>query len=114
MTLRQLRPAIALCVVTLLLAVAAARAQTSGKIEGKVVDGDGKALAGVKVEASESATGVRTTTTDKSGRYRFLAVQPGDYKVAFTLDDHADVQKYGSVRLGATLTIDVKMFRVSG
>ena len=95
-------------------AAASARAQVSGKIEGTVVDGEGKALAGVKVEAAEAATGTRSTTTDKAGRYRFALVQPGEYKVTFTLPSHADVQKYGNVRLSGTLTINAKMFRVDG
>ena len=110
MTLRHLRPAIALCLV--LAAAASSRAQVaSNKIEGRVIDGDGKALANVKVEASESATGTRATTTDKGGRFRFVAVRPGDYKVTFNLEKYAEVVKYGNVRLSGTLTLDVKMFR---
>lgn len=112
MPLRGLRAAIAVC--AMVFAAAALQAQVShGKIEGTVVDGADEALAGVKVEAAESATGTRTTSTDKSGRYRFVGLQPGEYKVTFTLDKHHEVQKYGNLRLGGTLTINAKMFRLA-
>jgi hypothetical protein len=112
MTLRRLLAAIAVC--AMVFDAAALQAQvSSGKIEGTVVDGAGEALPGVKVEAVESATGTRTTSTDKSGRYRFVGLQPGDYKVTFTLASHHEVQKYGNLRLGGTLTINAKMFRIA-
>jgi hypothetical protein len=114
MTLRVVRAAISVCVLVLLFATAAARAQvSSSRIEGMVVDGDGKALPGVKVEASEDATGTKSATTDKSGRYRFIAVRPGEYKVRFNLESYAEVLKYGSVRLGGNLTINAKMFKTA-
>lgn len=113
MKFRKRRAAIVVCAIVLVSA--AVRAQVSAsKIDGTVVDEAGKGLAGVKVEASEAATGTRSTTTDKSGRYRFISMQPGEYKLTFTLDSHADVQKYGNVRLGGTLTINAKMFRIDG
>jgi hypothetical protein len=111
MTRRKVFAAAAVCVLVFEAAVIQAQVSSS-KIEGMVTDDAGKGLAGVKVEAAESATGTRTTSTDKSGRYRFIGVAPGEYKVAFTLGSHADVLKYGTLRLGATLTINVKMFRV--
>lgn len=112
MTLRKLLAVFAMWAVV--FAAAALRAQVShGKIEGTVVDGADEALAGVKVEVAESATGIRTTSTDKSGRYRFVGLQPGEYKVTFTLDKHHEVQKYGNLRLGGTLTINAKMFRLA-
>ena len=112
MTFRGLRASIAVCVMA--FAAAAVRAQVSGKIEGTVVDEAGKGLAGVKVEAAEPANGTRTTSTDKAGRYRFVGLRPGAYKVTFTLDSHADVQKNGNVRLDGTVTINAKMFRIAG
>lgn len=112
MRLRRLLAVIA--VWAMVFAAAALQAQVShGKIEGTVVDGGGEALAGVKVEAVESATGTRTTSTDKAGRYRFVRLQPGEYKVTFTLASHHEVLKYGNLRLGGTLTINAKMFRMA-
>ena len=107
----RLRFAIVPCVMV--FAALAVRAQVSGKIEGTVVDEAGKGLAGVKVEAAEPANGTRSTSTDKSGRYRFVSLRPGAYKVTFTLDSHADVQKNGNVRLDGTVTINAKMFRTA-
>jgi inosine/xanthosine triphosphate pyrophosphatase family protein len=112
MARRELRIAVAVCVLVIVASMATA--QVSGKIEGTVVDGDGKALTGVKVEAVESETGTKVMATDKSGRYRFLSVAPGDYKVTFTRDSFADVVRYGNVRLGGTLTLNVKMFPTGG
>jgi hypothetical protein len=111
MRFRELRAAIAVSVMV--FAAAAVRAQVSGKIEGTVVDEAGKEVAGVKVEASEPASGTRSTSTDKAGRYRFLGLRPGGYKVTFTLDSYAEVQKNGTVRLDGTVTINAKMFRTA-
>ena len=95
----------------LILTASLALAQVSGKIEGAVVDDDGKALAGVKVEATEAATGTRTVTTDKAGRYRFLGLRPGSYTTSFRLDGYFENQKPAVVRLDGTATINIKLFR---
>jgi uncharacterized GH25 family protein len=112
MELRRFRLGIALFLV--ILAVGIARAQVSGQIRGTVIDEEGKGLAGVKVEASEPSAGKRGGVSDKEGRFRFVALRPGVYKVTFTMDSHADVEKNATVRLDGTATVNAKMFRIPG
>jgi hypothetical protein len=112
MALRRFRGGIALFLI--LLAAGIARAQVSGQIRGTVIDEEGKGLAGVKIEAFEPSAGTRAGVSDKEGRFRFVALRPGTYKVTFTLDSHADVQKNATVRLDGTATVNAKMFRIPG
>jgi hypothetical protein len=112
MTFRGARGAIAVCLI--LLAAAFVRAQVTGQIRGTVIDEEGKGLAGVKIETSNPSSGTHSATSDKEGRFRFLSLPPGVYKVTFTLDNHADVQKNATVRLDGTVTVNAKMFRLSG
>ena len=94
------------------LAVVAVQAQTGGYIRGTVVDGDGNTLEGVKVEASSASAGSRSTTTGKDGVFRFPMIPTGNYKVRFTLESHADVEKNALVRLDATTTVNAKLFKL--
>jgi hypothetical protein len=108
--MRGLRTGIAVCRVV--FAAAAVRAQVSGQIRGTAIDEAEKGLIGVKVEISEPSTGTRVATTDKEGRFRFVGLRPGVYKVLFTLESHADVQKNAVVHLDGTSSVNAKMFRV--
>lgn len=103
------RAAFVLCLTVLFAGVA--RAQVSGRVEGTVVGEDGKGLKGVNVQASERATGTRSTTTDKAGRYRFPELRPGSYLATFSLDGYFANQKSAVVRLGGTATVNIKLFR---
>jgi len=62
------------------IAVPAAAQSLTGVITGTVKDEQGGALPGVTVTL-ESKTGTKTTTTDASGSYRFVALDPGTYSV---------------------------------
>jgi hypothetical protein len=95
-----------------LLVVTALRAQTSGQIRGTVVDDDGKALDGVKVEA-KAASYTRTLTTGKDGQFRFALLPPGPYKVTFTRESYSQVEKNATVRLDGTAIVNAKLFRLS-
>lgn len=101
-------------VAALLLAATAGRAQTTGQIRGRVVDDDGNALAGVRVEATASSSGSRSAGTGKDGQYRFSLLSPGTYKVTFTLESYSQVEKMANVRLDGTVTVNAKLFRLSG
>jgi hypothetical protein len=68
----------ALCV----LVASIAEAQTSGQIEGTVVDGSGRPVAGIAVRARHAATDTSyTVKTDESGRYQFPGLPPFVYEV---------------------------------
>ena len=99
-------------VLVCVLAGAALRAQTAGTIRGAVVDDDGKALAGVRVEATSGSSGSRVATTGKDGQFRFYMVPPGNYKVHFSLDSYSEVEKNAVVRLDSTATVNAKLFRL--
>ena len=87
--------------------------QTSGQIRGTVVDDEGKALDGVKVEAVTSSA-TRTATTDKHGQFRFSLLSPGTYKVTFSREAYSQVEKNANVRLDGTATVNAKLFRLAG
>jgi Carboxypeptidase regulatory-like domain len=95
---------------------AAAQSQiTTGVIEGSVSDATGAALPGVTVEARNLDTNLaRTAVTAADGRYVFLQLQPGRYKVTFTLAGFATlVQEDIDLTVGSTLTLNAPM-KVSG
>ena len=89
------------------------RGQTSGQIRGTVVDDEGHALGGVKVEALASSA-TRTATTGKNGEFRFALLPPGTYRVTFTRDTYSQVEKNANVRLDGTVTVNAKLFRLAG
>ncbi|HEX6642169.1 MAG TPA: TonB-dependent receptor, partial [Thermoanaerobaculia bacterium] len=99
---------LALPSVFLLLSLGAF-AQTTGGLAGRVTDSTGASLPGVTVEARSAALqGVRTTTTDGEGLYRFAILPPGTYAIAFALDGFSSESR-GDVRvqLGKDSSIDV-------
>jgi hypothetical protein len=102
----------ACAVLTWMILVPALRAQTSGQIRGTVVDDDGKALDGVKVEA-KAASSIRTFTTGKDGQFHFALLPPGAYKVTFTREAYSQVEKNATVRLDGTAIVNAKLFRLS-
>jgi len=96
-----------------LCASLAMRGQTSGQIRGTVVDDEGKALDGVRVEATTSSA-TRKATTGKDGQFRFALLQPGVYRVTFIREAYSQVEKNANVRLDGTATVNAKLFRLGG
>ena len=89
----------------------AALAQTTGDLDGVVVDQSGAPLPGVTVELrSPQLQGVRSAVTDAAGRYRFPVLSPGVYSVTAQLPGFTKVERSGlKVSLGATTTIPITM-----
>jgi hypothetical protein len=57
-----------------------------GFISGTVTDASDSAVAGVQITITNKATNIsRETFTSESGFYRFVALEPGEYSVAFGL-----------------------------
>ncbi len=94
-----------------LLAAAAAMAQTTGTIEGVVLDTEGVVLPGVTVEAdSPNLQGVKVVTTDTEGKFRFVLLPPGRYTVTFTLSGFATMEQGDvTVGLGRVVTLHATM-----
>lgn len=95
---------------------AAAQTQiTTGVIQGTVADATGSALPGVSIEARNVNTNLtRSIVTEADGRYVFLQLPPGIYKVTFTLSNfgtlvHENVQ----LTVGQAVTLPV-VLKVSG
>ena len=81
MTLGFIVVGLCLCCTTLNFAQS-----TGGRILGRVADSSGAVLAGVKVTATNEATGVsRDTLTNTSGDYAFPEVPVGTYTLTFDL-----------------------------
>jgi hypothetical protein len=93
-----------------LLWTGAALAQTTGTIEGTVTDDSGGALPGVTVEiTSPNLQGTRSATTGNDGRFRFVSLPPGSYKVTASLSGMGPAAKNATVTLDATATVNLQM-----
>jgi hypothetical protein len=105
-------------VIVLLSLVRPAFAQTqitTGVIQGAVTDSTGASLPGVSVDARNLETNLsRTLVTEADGRYVFLQLPPGGYRVTFTLSGFAThVQENVQLTVGQAITLPVSM-KVSG
>jgi hypothetical protein len=75
--------AIILCVLVLSCAVRGAAQVNTATLSGTVTDPQGLAVRGAKVTVTNAATGAaRTITVDDEGRYTFIGLVPGRYKIS--------------------------------
>jgi hypothetical protein len=81
---------------------------TGGRVLGRVADSSGAVLAGVKVTATNEATGVnRDTLTNDSGDYSFPQVPVGTYTLSFDLQGFkTNIQKGILVDLNQVITLN--------
>lgn len=101
-----------LSTLVLLLAPGIARAQTSdAAIVGIVTDPSGAAIAGAKVAAVNTGTGVsREVVTNDSGAYRIGPLVPGTYEVRMTQSGFkSKVQTDVVLQTGAVMKIDTAL-----
>ena len=95
MGIRTLR-AYATLLAALSLAIPAAAQTITGSIVGSVIDPSGAAVAGAKVTATLTSTGVeREIQTDERGAFVFTALQPGDYDLAVTASGFKKLERRG-------------------
>jgi hypothetical protein len=101
--------------VVLLPGRATAQQITTGTIQGTVTDASGASMPGVSVEARNVDTNLsRTQVTEGDGRYVFLQLPPGSYRVTFSLPGFATyVQDNVVLTVGQVITLPVAM-KVSG
>src|SRR5213075_1727727 len=105
MRLTSVVRAFAILAVILATAGSALAQDFRGRINGTVSDNTGAVLPGVTVTASSPAliqAQVQVTAAD--GQYRFLALPPGVYQVAFELSGFQNIKREGiRVVIGQTL-----------
>ena len=106
------------CLLFVLTLVRPATAQTqitTGVIQGSVADATGASLPGVAIEARNLDTNIsRTQVTEADGRFVFLQLAPGNYRVTFTLSGFATmVQENIQLTVGQAVTLPIVM-KVSG
>ncbi len=98
-------------VAALTSAPALSQSTSTGTISGQVSDPQGGSIAGAQVKLIDVTTNVlRTTTTNDTGRYSFINVDPGKYnlevnKTGFAVSKVPNQQ----VDVGLVLTLDVTM-----
>src|SRR5687768_9031469 len=82
-----------------------------GRINGTVTDNTGAVLPGVSVTASSPALiQPQMQVTGADGSYRFLALPPGLYDIAYELSGFQNVKREGiRVVINQTLTVDQQM-----
>lgn len=104
---------LAICLLTLIgLSLSLAPAEAQSEIVGAVRDPSGGVLPGVTVETTSSALieGVRSTTTDARGEYRFPDLRPGVYSLTFSLEGFSTLVREGvSLPTAFTATINVEL-----
>ncbi len=87
-------------------------ASTTGTIQGRVTDAQGAVLPGVTVTISSPSLigGPQTQVTNEQGNYRFPAVSPGVYAVAFELPGFSRLRREGiQIALGFTANLPVEL-----
>src|SRR5262249_40241794 len=87
-------------------------AQNTASLAGTVLDPHGQAIRGAKVTLTSRTTGAaRDTTADEDGRYVFVSLAPGTYKIS--VDAGANFGVYTNdavnVRVGENATFDPRL-----
>src|SRR6266851_8372615 len=90
-------------IVGLLFSATPLRAQVAGAtLSGTITDAQGGAVVGAKVSAKNGATGVSTdTTTNSSGFYTIVNLNPADYAVSITASGFRTAASKVTLTVGA-------------
>lgn len=97
---RFIQTAVTLAIVGgVLAATSQLVAQSSGSIQGTVVDPSGAAIAGASVRVIDQAKGTvaRATTTDSAGNFRAIPLLPGTYALKITATGMKELNRTGLV-----------------
>jgi len=102
---------VCLATISLLIPTLLCAQGTSGRVLGKASDPSGAVLSGVKVSATNQATGVtRATQSNDSGDYTFLDLPVGTYTLTFELSGFKkNIRRDVSLDVNQVLTLDVTM-----
>lgn len=89
-------------------------AQTTGGLQGRVLDPKGHPVAAARVTVSGSGLqGGRTTTTDADGTYRFGLLPPGPCTITVTREGLNTAKAQIQIGLDRTATVDLVMHGVA-
>ena len=90
---------------------ASAQSTSTGTVAGSVTDPTGAVVAGAVVTLTDIATNTaRTTTTNASGRYIYVDVNPGIYSIAVSKSGFATTKTENQeVKVGASLTLNLAL-----
>jgi outer membrane receptor for ferrienterochelin and colicin len=89
-------------------------AQTTGGLQGRVLDSKGKPVSGAKVLVSGAGIqGGRTTSTDASGSYRIGLLPPGVVTVTAMKEGLNPAKAQVQVGLDKTATVELKMVAIA-
>ena len=98
-----------LLALLLLFAITAHAQLTGGNITGTATDEQGRTAPGVTVDVRGTDI-TQTFTTDGDGRYRFLDLAPGSYKVTASLQGFTTiVRDHVIVDVGKTVDLSVQL-----
>jgi len=81
-------------------------AQTSGKINGKIIDDKNQPMAGATVTIRETNT---STTSDNAGMFSFVNVKPGSFTLVVSFVGYADAVQNIRVKDGETTDVTVNL-----
>ena len=89
-------------------------AQTTGTVTGRILDSKGAPVSSATVRLSGAGVqGVRATTTDRDGNYRFSLLNPGRCTITATKDGLRTAKSDAVVGLDKTATVDLTMGAVA-
>ena len=87
-----------------------ARAQSTGAIQGNIVDAQGAVVPGVTVTVRNVATGVeRTTVSDAGGDYLTPSLAPGLYRIETHLTGFGDQSRDVEVDVARTSVVNIRL-----
>ncbi len=88
------------------------QSRATGAIEGRIFDSERNPLPGaeVKLSSPKMMGGSRSTITDASGRFRFIALPAGAYVIEASLEGFVPAKRDGAkLHVGDTLTVDIEL-----
>jgi Carboxypeptidase regulatory-like domain len=113
MQIRSVKLALVLLLVVCAGSVLPAWAQSTstGTVVGSVTDPSGAVVAGAAVTLTDISTNiVRTTTTNASGRYIYVDVNPGTYNIAISKAGFTTTKTENEeVKVGTSLTVNLSL-----
>ncbi len=88
------------------------QSKETGAIQGRVVDQNGNPVPGATVIISSKSLvqGEITAITGENGKFRFVALPPGEYSIEAQLEGFTPAKRTGlRLHVGMTLTVDLKL-----